>query len=432
MFVVSLPYAVLHGGWFGVIVLVSYAYIACYTGKILVSCLYECNEAGELVRVRDSYVSIAKVVMGEKYGGKMVNIAQNIELLMTCILYIVLCGELMIGSFPEAGIDQASWMMISACILLPCAFLRDLHSVSMLSFWCGVSHIAINVIILGYCLLQIFDWHYSQMSFHLNMQTFPVTLGIVTFSYTSQIFLPTLEGNLRDRSKFHLMLDWSHHAAAAFKAIFALLGFLTFGQATQEVITNNLPTRGFKIFINLILAVKALLSYPLPYFASAGLIETTLFKRKPTVNSHPHGYGPQPLPSCWHRDGEYRVWAVALRVLLILLTLGMAVTIPHFGELLDQNIIDLIDLKILFFHTALLMGLIGNFTGTMLSFVWPCYFYMKLKWNQLSMQTIALNVFIIFAGGLSGLIGIIVSFNRLVDKYHLQIPHLPGRQLHNG
>jgi uncharacterized membrane protein len=56
-------------------------------------------------------------------------------------------------------------MMLSACVLLPCAFLRDLHSVSMLSFWCGVSHIAINVIILGYCLLQIFDWHYSQMSF---------------------------------------------------------------------------------------------------------------------------------------------------------------------------------------------------------------------------------------------------------------------------
>ena len=71
--------------------LVSYAYICCYTGKILVSCLYEINEAGELIRVRDSYVGIAKVVMGEKYGGKIVNIAQNIELLMTCILYIVLC-----------------------------------------------------------------------------------------------------------------------------------------------------------------------------------------------------------------------------------------------------------------------------------------------------------------------------------------------------
>lgn len=164
MFIVSLPYAVLHGGWWGVLVLIFCAYICCYTGKILVACLYEVDANGQWVRVRDSYVGIAQTVMGEKWGGKLVNIAQNIELLMTCILYIVLCGELMIGSFPEAGIDEASWMMISAIFLLPCAFLKDLHAVSTLSFWCGVSHIAINVIILGYCLLQVGDWHYSEVN----------------------------------------------------------------------------------------------------------------------------------------------------------------------------------------------------------------------------------------------------------------------------
>lgn len=49
------------------------------------------------------------------------------------------------------------------------------------------------------------------------MSTFPITLGIVVFSYTSQIFLPTLEGNMRDKSKFQPMLDYSHIAAAAFK-----------------------------------------------------------------------------------------------------------------------------------------------------------------------------------------------------------------------
>jgi vesicular inhibitory amino acid transporter len=163
MFIVSLPYAVLHGGWWGVLVLIFCAYICCYTGKILVACLYEVDANGQWVRVRDSYVGIAKTVMGEQWGGKLVNIAQNIELLMTCILYIVLCGELMIGSFPEAGIDQASWMMISAILLLPCAFLKDLHAVSTLSFWCGISHIVINVIILGYCFLQIGDWHYSEV-----------------------------------------------------------------------------------------------------------------------------------------------------------------------------------------------------------------------------------------------------------------------------
>lgn len=75
--------------------------------KILVQCLYEPDPAtGEPVRVRDSYVAIAKVCFGKKFGARIVSIAQIIELLMTCILYIVVCGDLMAGTFPEGAIDS--------------------------------------------------------------------------------------------------------------------------------------------------------------------------------------------------------------------------------------------------------------------------------------------------------------------------------------
>jgi len=135
MFIVSLPYAVLHGGYWGVGALVFVAYICCYTGKILVDCLYEQNERGEIRRVRDSYVGIAEECLGEKYGGKLVNTAQIIELLMTCILYVVLCGDLLIGSFPDGIIDQRSWMMVCTMLLLPCAFITDLRIVSTLRYF---------------------------------------------------------------------------------------------------------------------------------------------------------------------------------------------------------------------------------------------------------------------------------------------------------
>lgn len=188
------------------------------------------------------------------------------------------------------------------------------------------------------------------------------------------------------------------------------MGFLTFGEETQEVITNNLPTHGFKAFINLVLVVKALLSYPLPYYASACLIETTFFRGKPT-EYRPDGEGPQPFASCWTRDGDYRVWAVALRVGLVLFTLVMAVSIPHF---------------------ALLMGLIGSFTGTMLSFVWPCYFHMKLKWDTLTTETKVWECSIIFIGVTCGIIGIYTSFSALVEAYHLPLPYVPGKHPVHG
>lgn len=98
------------------------------------------------------------------------------------------------------------------------------------------------------------------------------------------------------------MLSKSHIAAALFKSLFGLIGFLTFEELTQKEISNSLPNQGFKvsnsklsdceivmkpiiavflilqILVNLILVVKALLSYPLPYFAIVQLISENFFR----------------------------------------------------------------------------------------------------------------------------------------------------------
>lgn len=241
MFIVSLPFAVLRGGYWAIAAMIGIAHICCYTGKILVECLYELDTTtGQRVRVRDSYVAIAKECFGPRWGARAVNIAQIIELLMTCILYVVVCGDLMIGIFPEGAIDTRSWMMLIGIFLLPLGFLKSLHHVSVLSFWCTMAHLFINAVIIGYCLLEIGDWGWSKVKWTMDMKNFPISLGVIVFSYTSQIFLPTLEGNMIDRSKFDWMLDWSHIAAAAFKSLFGWICFLTFQNDTQQVNTNIL------------------------------------------------------------------------------------------------------------------------------------------------------------------------------------------------
>lgn len=115
---------------------------------------------------------------------------------------------------------------------------------------------------------------------------------------------------------------------------------------------------------------------------------------------NPSGIGPQPFPCIYERDGEYRVWAVGLRVSLVMVTLLFAISIPHF---------------------ALLMGLIGSFTGIMLSFIWPCYFHMKLHWNDMLPQFRAWECFIIGFGFLCGFIGFFTSLSSLIDAYHIPV-----------
>ena len=147
---------------------------------------------------------------------------------MTCILYVVLCGDLMMGAFSRGIVDTRSYMMASGLLLLPCAFLKNLQAVSSLSFYNGIVHVVINAVVLGYCCLHIHTWGWTKVSMGIDILSFPIALGVIVFSYTSQIFLPTLEGNMIDKSKFHCMLNWSHVFAAIFKALFGYVGYLTF------------------------------------------------------------------------------------------------------------------------------------------------------------------------------------------------------------
>ncbi len=89
------------------------------------------------------------------------------------------------------------------------------------------------------------------------------------------------------------------------------------------------------------------------------------------------------------------------RVAIVVVTILMAISIPHF---------------------TILMGFIGNFTGTMLSFIWPCYFHLKLKGDTLSLQNVALDCFIIFMGVLFGIVGIYDSGTAMIEAYAIGLP----------
>lgn len=157
------------------------------------------------------------------------------------------------------------------------------------------------------------------------------------------------------------------------------------------MITNNLQSAGFKGFVNLCLVVKALLSYPLPFYAACELLERILFKGKPKT----------PFPSIWALDGELKVWGLAWRVGVVLFTILMACFIPHF---------------------SILMGFIGSFTGTMLSFIWPCYFHLTLKRDGMDSQTMAFDYFIIGLGILFGVIGMYDSGSALIRAFQIGLP----------
>lgn len=388
MFVLGLPYAILHGGYLGLFLIIFAAVVCCYTGKILISCLYEENEDGQLVRVRDSYVDIANACCAPRFptlGGHIVNVAQIIELVMTCILYVVVSGNLMYNSFPNLPVSQRSWAIIATAALLPCAFLKNLKAVSKFSLLCTIAHFIINILVIAYCLSRARDWAWDKVKFYIDVKKFPISIGIIVFSYTSQIFLPSLEGNMYKPSEFHCMMNWTHIAACILKGLFALVAYLTWADETKEVITDNLPS-GIRAVVNLFLVSKALLSYPLPFFAAVDVLEKSFFQEG----------GRAFFPDCYGGDGRLKSWGLSLRCALVVFTMLMAIYVPHF---------------------ALLMGLTGSLTGAGLCFLLPSLFHLKLLWRKLLWHQVFFDVAIFVIGGICSISGFIHSVEGLIEAY---------------
>lgn len=286
--------------------------------------------------------------------------------------------------FPNSELLLTHWIAFSTVPLLPCVVLRNMKDVAWLSFWCTVSHAVSNGIVFIYCLVMVEDWRPDLIRFRVDLRTLPISLGIVIFSYTSQVFLPSIEGSMNNKQGFKKMMFWSHLAAAISKVTFAFFGFATFGLETQEVVTNNLPGHTLKVVVNVFLVSKALLSFPLPYFATIELLETTFFPSSgsKTLSSPP--------------GSSLKTWEYFLRLSLICLMPMLAAVIPHF---------------------AILLALIGSFTGNMLSLVWPAYFHYVLRRHSLSIIRKALDVLIIMLGLFCSIIGIFFNAKALHNAF---------------
>lgn len=91
--------------------LIIFAAVVCCHGKILIACLYE--------RTRAAGGTRAGLVCGwplptpaaprfPRWTARVVNMAQIVELVMTCILYVVVSGNLMAAA-SRGCVSQKSW-----------------------------------------------------------------------------------------------------------------------------------------------------------------------------------------------------------------------------------------------------------------------------------------------------------------------------------
>ncbi|CAJ1078285.1 vesicular inhibitory amino acid transporter-like [Xyrichtys novacula] len=392
IFVLGLPFALVRSGYVGLVVLVLSAWVCNHTGRILVACLYEETQSGgsdcrSQVRVRHSYQDIVEACCKGLWPnwpglwGLMVNAAQVVELVMTCTLYLVVSTSLLSDSLSWMAVPQSVCSLVSLFFLLPCLLLTDLRPVSTLSLLCSLAHILISLLVMLYCLSRASSWSWSSLSLSVNPEDFLVSVGVIIFSYTSQIFLPPLEGSMEDRGQFNTMLGWTHGAACIMKTTFSSLAVLTWGAETSEVITDNLPS-DLRPLVNLCLLAKALLSYPLPFYSAAEILQTCLL-RDDVILSY--------FKLAGHSVSRQ---ALLVRGALLMTSYLLALLVPRF---------------------SLLMGLTGSVTGAAMTLILPCLFHLRLQWSRLTVTERMVDMFILSMGVVCSVSGLICSLRRLLE-----------------
>ena len=367
--ILGIPYAVRMGGWTCVAAIMVCGVICCFTGKLLIDCLYEeSKRTGQRKRVRTNYPEIGGAAW-PRWGNSLVSAVQVCEMSGIGVTYLVLLATVFHDLLQHSvALDIYEWTVVCACVVLPGIFITRVSIIAWISMVSVFALMLSLAVMITYAVTEFKHMSIANMpGFQLDNTL--VGFGVVVFSYTAHAVFPGVEGSMREPLKFPVMMNVSFAFSAVVKVVLGVLCVLRFGAATNQAITVNMKTSAvFYYLSNALVVTNVMLAFPLVMFV---VLETWDDKMLPRF---PH----LARDSRWHW-----FWLLLTRPLLFSFGTFLAISVPHFG---------------------LVMGLLGSVTGSCLCFVFPCLFHMKLKWKQLAWYQVLVRSFVVVFGvGCGGL-----------------------------
>ena len=364
----ALPYVTAQSGILAVAMFVFVPFVAFYTGAILIDCLYDKNDTGERVRVRSNYKQLGEACSA-RFGGTIAHTVQLLELFLMASLDLVFCASLANGIFPDLPLSDKVWMFITAIAVLPTLFLKNFSRVAWLSLISAIALFIAVVAVLVYGIAHHSSWNPGKILVW-DVESAPVSLAIICYSYLCHTTLPSLEASMEDKSQYRTMLGRTYLFVAIIKVVFSVCTFLSFSSNIQEVISNSLPMGVLRILVNTFLILNVVFSYPFLVITIIQIIEDSV------------------SPDCFSFKIPHIVWFIGIRVATNFLTLLPAILISHF---------------------ALFMAFISSLTGSAAMFILPALYHLILKKKELKLYHYIFDVLILIFGVYVGVVGLVYT-----------------------
>ena len=377
--VLGLPFCVKIAGVWSIFVLILVGLFSNFAAVILTDCQYQESFSSPRVmkRVYISFVEMAKISM-DRLGAFVMKFLVYLSLLRNVVVVILLTdlSKDILLQFGISGYDKnllaASWTIATIPLLF----------VTKVSYLAWVSFIGLNLYLVALATILVVScteyksWNIREISWDFNIEGVGIATGIIINSYSVHMNMPALEASLKKPKKYKSATNITFVFNNISKIAFAICGYLTYVENTQQEITGNIVKfKPLPQIIRIAILFFTFFTVPLQSFVAFELIDDTFQNYFPMVNK--------------------KLWLLITRLMFMLLALFIAVMIPHFG---------------------LVVSLIGSIRGTMITLILPCTFYVLLKNHDIKLYKLVISYIIIIFGIFAGVLGVYSSVRVLAGK----------------
>uniref|UniRef100_A0A0A9ZCL0 Proton-coupled amino acid transporter 4 n=2 Tax=Lygus hesperus TaxID=30085 RepID=A0A0A9ZCL0_LYGHE len=335
--VLALPKAVIDSGWVGLVLVVYFCVNSCYGGTRLGVCWEIIEERYPEHRglVRNPYPMIAQYAVG-KWGRILVTICVQITLFGAGVVYLLLASQivqdLLKNVFP--GIHYCMWFLIFAVFITPPMWLGSPKDFRLVGFLAVLTTVLSCIFIFVQIISEGIENTEHVSHAPKGAMDFFLAFGIILFSFGGASTFPTIQNDMIDRSQFKTSVYMGFAVILVLYLPISFASYFVFGDKTQPNIILSLGDGPNVLFANLFMALHLFMAFLIVVNPVCQDIENTF--------NVPHEFG---------------MWRCVVRTVLVLLMVIVGESIPQFSKIL---------------------ALVGGSTITLLTFVLPNFFYMRL------------------------------------------------------